>query len=143
MINCNNPSHLGSSKILAQAVPADVTVGCAHASRHLECPQHALSGPRASPSPSLSREGWADYPQPQLDAGAPPGGAGPPLGCGRRRRTALPHSSQHKFAHRMDSAAMLSAHVVIRLVRVHFVAVLFMLDCFGRVCSRFILLHCS
>ena len=40
---------------------------------------------------------------------------------------------QHKFGHGVDSAAMLS--VVIRLVPIHFVAVLFMLVCFGRVCS--------
>ena len=51
---------------------------------------------------------------------------------------------QQKLAHRLDdSAAILS--VVIRLVPIQFVAVLFMLVCFGRVrvCSRFILLHCS
>ena len=39
----------------------------------------------------------------------------------------------------MNSAAMLS--VMIRLVPIHFVAVFFLLVCFGRVCSRFILLH--
>ena len=48
---------------------------------------------------------------------------------------------QHKFGHRMNSAAMLS--VVIRLVPIHFVVVFFMLVCFGRVCSRLILLHGS
>ena len=55
--------------------------------------------------------------------------------------TFINHCCQHKFAHRMDSAAMLS--VVIRLVPIHFVAVFFMLVCFGRVCSCFILLHYS
>ena len=48
---------------------------------------------------------------------------------------------QHEFGHRMDSAAMLS--VVNRLVPIHFVAVFFMLVCFGSVCSCFILLHYS
>ena len=85
MINCNNPSHLGSSKILAQAPPARVTVGCAHAGRHLECPQHASDGgerrglrrclcrlPRAMQVPVL--------PPPQaLPARARRTAAGPPL----------------------------------------------------------------
>ena len=53
----------------------------------------------------------------------------------------IKHGCQHKFGHRMNSAAMLS--VVNRLVPIHFVAVFFMLVCFVRVCSRFILLHCS
>ena len=43
---------------------------------------------------------------------------------------------QHKLD---DCAAMVS--VVNRLVPIHFVAVLFMLVCFGRVCGRFILLR--
>ena len=49
------------------------------------------------------------------------------------------HCCQHKFGHRMNSAAMLS--VVNRLVLIHFVAVFFMLVCFVRVrvCSHFYL----
>ena len=55
------------------------------------------------------------------------------------RCTFINRCCQHKFGHRMNSAAMLS--VMIRLVPIHFVAVFFLLVCFGRVCSRFILLH--